>query len=177
MNLLRRRATFGWSLAALLGAALSFFVARVGIPQTVPLDSRRIAPGEGYSFTAETAVSAELADTNEDPRRSTLRLFEDGVALGPAHSVHATIAIAGRGAFSHWNTVIYFSSSDNSDPRTNGRAYVAEVRRTGGRANAWLGPILLLAAVLLGFASRPTTRTLGWAVYLLFLLALGHSLN
>ena len=152
---------------------MSLLLSRVGIPQTVPFDRQGIRLVDGHSFSAEIAVSAELADTNEAPRRSLLRLFEDGVPLGPAHSMHATIAVAGRGAFSHWNTVVYFSSSDNSDPRTNSRVYAAEIRRTGGRLNAWLGPLLLLAAVLLGFAGRPTTRAVVWAAYVLFLLALG----
>ena len=31
----------------------------------------------------------------------------------------------GRGRFSHWVTYVLFSASDNSDPNTNGREYVA----------------------------------------------------
>lgn len=51
-------------------------------------------------------------------------LMEDGKPLGPAHAVHADIRARGRGAYSHWTAaVLYFSASDNSDPRTNGRSY------------------------------------------------------
>lgn len=64
-----------------------------------------------------------LSDTNEEPHRSRLRLFEDDRALGPAHSPHDTIRHMGRGCFSFWGNVLYFSSSDSSDPNTNGRAY------------------------------------------------------
>jgi len=61
---------------------------------------------------------------------SSLRLFENQKELGPAHSMHQTIRDTGRGAFSHWSgdpkseaQQLYFSASDNSDPRTNGRTY------------------------------------------------------
>lgn len=54
---------------------------------------------------------------------SKLRLFEDGRELGPAHALHADIREQGKGRFSHWHTVIYFSASDDSDPRTNGKTY------------------------------------------------------
>jgi pectate lyase len=57
---------------------------------------------------------------------SALRLYEDGVPLGPAHCLHAEIRGEGRGRYSHWGAELYFSTSDNSDPRTNGRRYVVE---------------------------------------------------
>jgi hypothetical protein len=68
----------------------------------------------------------ELADSNDDNGRSTIELYENGTRLGPAHSDHADIASLGYGRFSHWRkngTTIYWSSSDNTDPATNGRAY------------------------------------------------------
>jgi len=54
---------------------------------------------------------------------SKLRVFENGVELGPAHTQHVTIQASGGGRFSHWYSSLYFSASDNSDPRTNGRNY------------------------------------------------------
>ena len=62
-------------------------------------------------------------DKTEDPSRSPLRLFEDGVELGPAHAALDTVRTAGGGAFSHWGNALYFSASDNTDPATNGRTY------------------------------------------------------
>lgn len=60
---------------------------------------------------------------------SALRLFEDGRELGPAHASHSDIRQLGAGRYSHWGNQLYFSTSDNSDPRTNGRRYsVREVR-------------------------------------------------
>ena len=54
---------------------------------------------------------------------SNLRLFEDGKELGPAHLVHTEIRETGQGRFAHWKDFLYFSASDNSDPRTNGKRY------------------------------------------------------
>lgn len=55
--------------------------------------------------------------------RSILALEEDGVLLGPGHAAHDSIAMTGHGQYSHWRHTLYFSTSDNSDPNTNGRQY------------------------------------------------------
>jgi hypothetical protein len=68
----------------------------------------------------------ELADSEDNDGRSTIELYENDTRLGPAHSDHSDIASLGRGRFSHWRkngTTVYWSSSDNTDPATNGRAY------------------------------------------------------
>jgi len=54
---------------------------------------------------------------------SKVRLLEDGQYLGPAAVSHDDIRTLGRGRYSHWGAQIYFSSSDSSDPNTNGRVY------------------------------------------------------
>ncbi len=66
-----------------------------------------------------------LTDSNEEPHRSRLRLFENGRELGPAHAVHDTIRRRGGGSYSFWVDILYFSTSDNTDPNTNGRSYSA----------------------------------------------------
>lgn len=62
-------------------------------------------------------------DNAANPRQSELILYENDLPLGPAHSLHETIRLTGFGVYSHWNNGLIFSSSDNSDPRTNGRIY------------------------------------------------------
>jgi predicted dehydrogenase len=62
-------------------------------------------------------------DNNENPNRSSLRLLEDGRELGPASTVHAAIRSYGDGRYSFWTNVVYFSSSDGTDPNANGRTY------------------------------------------------------
>lgn len=55
---------------------------------------------------------------------SPIMLYEDGKPLGPAHSTFADIQNLGAGRFSHLkDRQFVFSTSDNTDPNTNGRAY------------------------------------------------------
>jgi len=51
-------------------------------------------------------------------------LCEDNRPLHPGHCAHYQIRQFGKGAYSHWCKGVYFSTSDNSDPRMNGRKYV-----------------------------------------------------
>jgi glycosyltransferase involved in cell wall biosynthesis len=51
-------------------------------------------------------------------------LRENGKRLGPSGCLHDEIRSEGRGRYSVWRDCVYFSSSDNSDPRTNERSYV-----------------------------------------------------
>ena len=64
-----------------------------------------------------------LSDSSSNSSASTLRIFENGVEMGPAHSAHISVRFTGNGRFSHWGNNLYFSASDNSDPTTNGRKY------------------------------------------------------
>jgi len=80
-------------------------------------------PAGGSCYTAATPQDAPPGDDLDSAMRSSLRLFEAGVELGPAHSLHEDIRTRGGGRFSHWGRWLLFSASDGSDPRTNGRAY------------------------------------------------------
>jgi 2-polyprenyl-3-methyl-5-hydroxy-6-metoxy-1,4-benzoquinol methylase len=79
---------------------------------------------------------AHLADMLGNDTRSKLFLFEDGQQLPYPHAVHDEIDQLGKGRFSHWEGAVLFSSSDGSDPNTNGRAYHMLVARQLGRAKA-----------------------------------------
>lgn len=58
--------------------------------------------------------------------RSPIVVYENTTPLGPAHSNFADIDHLGAGRFAHWPSQgIVFSTSDNSDPTTNGRRYWA----------------------------------------------------
>jgi len=82
----------------------------------------------GFSFGAPILLDG---DTGEEPLRSKLVLFENGIPLRRGHEHHATIAGTGRGAYSHWERYVFFSASDNTDPNTNGRAYSYAVDHAG----------------------------------------------
>ncbi|MBR1164083.1 methyltransferase domain-containing protein [Bradyrhizobium elkanii] len=103
-------------------------------------NGRRIESGKPTEFRIESFASngglmwgATLpdylprGDDSTSPISSSLALFEDGKLLGPPHSAHDTIQKIGRGAYSHWGGALFLSSSDGSDPNTNGRQYLCKL--------------------------------------------------
>src|SRR4051794_13790619 len=82
-----------------------------------------IVPGGGCCFMTELATDLQAGDNPDDPFTSPLVLLENGTELGPPHTLHDQIREIGMGRFSHWQRTLLFSSSDNSDPRVNGRDY------------------------------------------------------
>ncbi|MDP1569141.1 MAG: hypothetical protein Q8L86_03985 [Vicinamibacterales bacterium] len=83
-------------------------------------------PAGGVAWRAPVPAVVHLADTQEFPCRSPLQLYEDGRPLPHAHALHDDVRTTGRGRFSHWEHAVVFSTSDNSDPNTNGRRYTAD---------------------------------------------------
>ncbi len=81
--------------------------------------------GNCWASTLPAAYS-QFTDS-EISQTSLLQLFEDQRPLGPAHALHDAIRTMGGGAYSHWKELLYFSTSDNSDPNTNGRTYWTKV--------------------------------------------------
>ena len=80
----------------------------------------RPAPGQALSIPA-----------------STVTVLEDGVPLPLPHALHEEIRRLGAGRYSHWTfrggadrngtpyREVLFSTTDNSDPTSNGRRYTA----------------------------------------------------
>jgi hypothetical protein len=92
---------------------------RGDIPRAVALRDLRPNEGHCYAFT----VDDDLPDDNAS---STIVLFEDGKSLPRWHCrTGKTIATEGRGTYMHVGSTIYFATSDNSSPLTNGRKYTA----------------------------------------------------
>lgn len=102
-----------------------------------------VTSASGFSYLASLPVGSPPGDSPAAPTASGLKLFEDGVPLGPAHSQHAHISEFGGGRFSHWGGSLLFSSSDNSDPRANGRCYQALLVSAGPES-----PVRRAAALL-----------------------------
>lgn len=112
--------------AGLVGLLAPFLEAVVWID--VKPQSIEIVGGNAYqavlgSFALTDLLLDRSPDTNENPQRSGAVLREQGVSLDFPHSSHSEISGTGLGRYSHWSGAIYFSTSDNSDPRTNGRTY------------------------------------------------------
>jgi glycosyltransferase involved in cell wall biosynthesis/SAM-dependent methyltransferase len=84
-----------------------------------------LKPDSGYAWTVDLPQLEASSDDLKNPRRSRLTVLEDGKPLGPAHTAHDVIRSEGGGALSHWRETLYFSSSDHTDPSSNGRKYVA----------------------------------------------------
>lgn len=81
-----------------------------------------VAHESGYSYVLKHDFDIE-SDTTSAPKASNLKVYEDGMPLGPSHAQHGDIREWGQGRYSHWGDSLYFSSSDNTDPRTNKRRY------------------------------------------------------
>jgi SAM-dependent methyltransferase len=84
----------------------------------------------GHCWIADLPRDLALGDTPQHPSQSGLRLFEDGEELGPRHALHEQIRAEGGGGYSHWTRRLYLSTSDNSDPTTNGKRYQVLAPRT-----------------------------------------------
>ena len=89
---------------------------------------KEIMPERDNCYLIYVPQFGEKSDTDQFPKRSTLVLFEDGKPLGPPHTLHNDIRTKGEGRYSNYQAWIFFSSSDNSDPRTNGRVYKFEIK-------------------------------------------------
>lgn len=113
----------------------------------VKLAPAEMSKADGHLYTVEIpppTSSLDLffnyfADSSSAPAASTARVLEGGKGLGPAHSSHEDVRALGSGRYSHWGNLLYFSASDGSDPRTNGRRYIVESQ---------LKPRLLLVGTL-----------------------------
>ncbi len=123
-------------LACGILAGVSPMPARADEPKRYPIPTDAIHPEVGFCYIAGMDFGEE--GDKFTANGSQLMVFEDGVPLGPPHSVHADIREQGAGRYSHWTREgLYFSTSDNTDPRTNGRTY--EVASTN--PNSMLGGI------------------------------------
>lgn len=102
----------------------------------VTIESDTIAPERERAYV--TSLDAPdspspllFADAASDdpvnPNRSAIRVYEDGVLLGPAHASHHAVRTEGGGRYSHWKGQLYLSARDDTSPRDNGRRYTVEV--------------------------------------------------
>jgi uncharacterized repeat protein (TIGR01451 family) len=98
------------------------------------IDATKITFDQGNAYAISTQFFGINGDSTNDPVGSSLLLYEDGVMIGPAHTPLDAIRVTGRGEYLHWQNTLYFSTSDNTDPRTNGRSYTFTV--VGGVVSA-----------------------------------------
>ena len=182
---MHRRTAFG--VAGLLFARLHLRAKYPSVPVEWSLSPDRIAHQSGHAYFIDLRgfplpFGYELkGDDNDNPRQSTLTLARDGQPLGPPHSVHETIANKGAGAYSHWQTGVYFSTPGNSDPRSDGNSYTL---RASIQLRETVRNLLTFAAIVLalplgyaalrrrGAALLPIVMTFG---AVLFVFAIGEA--
>lgn len=87
------------------------------------LDSGTFKEEAGFCWRVDLSNFPIEGDNLGQPRRSGYILCENGLPVGAGHSSHDFIRNVGKGSFSHWEKQLLFSTSDNSDPRSNGRVY------------------------------------------------------
>jgi hypothetical protein len=92
------------------------------IPICGEIDMTQTRPDSGFSYYLRENFGFP-GDSPSGPARSSLQILEGPVALGPGHRLHRDIRTVGKGRYSHWGNALFFSTSDNSDPRSNGRTY------------------------------------------------------
>jgi len=83
--------------------------------------------GVGYFVNQDFGTPG---DSSSAPTQSVLRIFENGTELGPPHSYIGDIDTIGLGRFVHWGFNLFFTASDNTNPRTNGRTYTYRIGTT-----------------------------------------------
>jgi hypothetical protein len=69
------------------------------------------------------SATKRLCDTAERATRSLAVVCEGDHRMGPGHTPFLAVIQKGAGRFSHYNDLVVFSSSDNTDPNSNGRRY------------------------------------------------------
>jgi hypothetical protein len=145
-----------------------------GYNQTARLDpaSIRHLQGQAYFVVLPARWLSEITSDIKVENGSTLTLTENGRELGPAHSLHDHIAKEGAGRFSHWGQDLIFSSSDETDPRTNNREYRISYRVIPGPF-WWLATVIAIVFLLLSPKNYSPQRFLLWrtAVISIFSIA------
>src|SRR5215813_15393503 len=123
-------AVLGLVCTALAMACLAF----ISFPPTFDIPITKANPNSGHLWT--TSIPQKIPGTlralyrmsngDIDGDRSA-KLTENGRPLGPGGALHEDIRQMGQGRYSHLGGALYFSTSDNSDPTANGRAYVVTI--------------------------------------------------
>jgi hypothetical protein len=93
---------------------------------------------EGYAYRVSIPQLSDFGDTDERATHSPTVVCEGDHRMGPGHAPFLEIVQKGAGRFSHYNDIVVFSSSDNTDPNSNGRRYKIMIPSSRCRGLAFL---------------------------------------
>ncbi|MEA1937584.1 MAG: hypothetical protein U9N14_00610 [Pseudomonadota bacterium] len=95
-----------------------------------PLDPSAIKAGKGHHFKSvlESSFGIITVQGPGNLRKDTSRLFENGIEIGQPTQGYWSIEALGEGRFTTRHNRFHFSTSDNTDPRINGRDYVVRAQ-------------------------------------------------
>ena len=153
-----------WLLRLLLLATIAASILSLGGYTTDrTFSSAEMKAGQGLSFTIDLGTGGLVFTPRALDGWSAARPYEDGRPLGPKAKHVGSIAEKGRGHYRHIGQTLHFSSSDLTDPRTNGRSYSASYRL---HLRAWIALALaLVTALVVAMAARGRrTGTMGAAI-------------
>ena len=132
----------GESLCALglLATAFCFALSIIGIPRSIVLDPDRmeIPAPYNYIYVIDPVPFFETTpDTAEFGGRSRLSFREAGrrdgkIIVGTPHNSREDVVKLGGSRFLHWGEdgkdILYFSTTNGSNPKTNGRKYLIDFK-------------------------------------------------
>jgi SAM-dependent methyltransferase len=184
---LRKYGIFLWILVVLLALSL-FLHIRFGLVwEHRPLATEQIQKGIGYPGVYAYSIPLGTIWLNHDKWGSSApaQVTENGVPLAFPDCLHAEIADKGAGRYSLWAGNLFFSTSDNTDARTNGRKYELYWPKPIPVTPAIIRAVILLlilVTILMGWSYWsssqkiiPSARSLFWVscgiVTLAFVLA------
>jgi arylsulfatase A-like enzyme len=111
------------------------------------VDATEVQASHGKSYTVP--FTHEAVATSSRDHVSTLIVLEDGRPL-VRDNILDHIRQRGGGLFAHWADRVFFSATDDSDPRENGRRYTfVRENRSAPTVRRWVPRIGTAAAALL----------------------------
>jgi hypothetical protein len=133
-----------------------------GVRQTYSLQNAKIQHDAGCAYVIQLNPPSigwpitEFRGDTSSASISQLVLLEDARAIGRPHTLHDEIRANGLGNYSHWERALYFSTSDCSDPRSNGRHYEVIIPLA---ISQWGIGSWLVAVAILGWTTRKSLKS------------------
>lgn len=151
-------------LSSLIACVAIAVLGSLFVPEIVVTEFTHLS---GHMYRMDLSIELPIGD-HLDPEKglvlqSKFYVLEDGRAIGTSSPQLANIDAIGGGLYSHWGKNLRFSTSDNTDPRTNGRSYAL--------ATPAVWPVYLLRAT----AGLTALCALGWLSALAFWARAWHA--